>query len=68
MWDPPKPEIKPRSPELAGRLSTTEPPEKPYQMTLNNSLDFNSFNYKREKIIITVIIIVSSFWDCIKTT
>ena len=28
MWDPPRTEIKPVSPELAGRLSTTGPPGK----------------------------------------
>ena len=33
MWDPPRPGLEPVSPELAGRLSTTAPPEKPY-MTL----------------------------------
>lgn len=50
-----------------------EPPGKPQQVILNNSLDFSSFNYKREKIIITVItviitVIVSSFWDYIEMT
>jgi len=29
MWDPPGPGIKPRSPALAGRFFTTEPPVKP---------------------------------------
>ena len=29
--DLPKPGIEPRSPALAGRLFTTEPPEKPYK-------------------------------------
>ena len=29
MWDLPRPEIEPVSPPLAGRLFTTEPPEKP---------------------------------------
>ena len=29
MWDPPRPGLKPVSPALAGRLSTTAPPGKP---------------------------------------
>ena len=29
MWDPPRPGPEPPSPALAGRLSTTAPPEKP---------------------------------------
>ena len=28
MWDPPRPEIKPTSPSLAGRFATTGPPGK----------------------------------------
>ena len=31
MWDPPRPGLKPVSPALAGRLSTTVPPGKPWQ-------------------------------------
>ena len=34
MWDLPRPGLEPVSPALAGRLSTTAPPGKPY----NNSL------------------------------
>ena len=30
MWDPPRPGLKPMSPALAGRFSTTAPPGKPY--------------------------------------
>ena len=30
MWDPPRPGPEPLSPALAGRLSTTAPPGKPY--------------------------------------
>ena len=29
MWDPPRPGLKPMSPALAGRFSTTAPPGKP---------------------------------------
>ena len=29
MWDPPRPGLKPMSPALSGRLSTTAPPGKP---------------------------------------
>ena len=29
-WDPPRPGLEPVSPALAGRLSTTAPPGKPY--------------------------------------
>ena len=29
MWDPPRPEIEPTSPPLAGKFFTTEPPGKP---------------------------------------
>ena len=30
MWDPPRPGLEPVSPALAGRLSTTAPPGKPW--------------------------------------
>ena len=30
MWDLPRPGLEPVSPALAGRVSTTAPPEKPY--------------------------------------
>ena len=30
MWDLPRPGLEPVSPALAGRFSTTAPPEKPY--------------------------------------
>ena len=30
MWDPPRPGLEPASPALAGRLSTTAPPGKPW--------------------------------------
>ena len=39
MWDLPRPGLKPVSPALAGRFSTTAPPGKP----LNVSLDYDSF-------------------------
>ena len=32
MWDPPRPGPEPVSPALAGRLSTTAPPGKPYKL------------------------------------
>ena len=32
MWDPPRPGLEPVSPALAGRLSTTAPPGKPWQV------------------------------------
>ena len=34
MWDPPRPGLEPVSPALAGRLSTTAPPGKPYGVVL----------------------------------
>ena len=34
MWDPPRPGLKPVSPALAGRLSTTAPPGKPENVFL----------------------------------
>ena len=30
LWDPPRPGLEPVSPALAGRLSTTAPPGKPF--------------------------------------
>ena len=36
MWDPPRPGLEPVSPALAGRLSTTAPPGKPYQVFFFN--------------------------------
>ena len=35
MWDPPRPGLKPVSPALAGRFSTTAPPGKPPCVTLD---------------------------------
>ena len=34
MWDLPRPRLEPVSPSLAGRLSTTAPPGKPYLLNL----------------------------------
>ena len=34
MWDPPRPGLEPVSPTLAGRLSTTAPPGKPFNYFL----------------------------------
>ena len=34
MWDLPRPGLEPVSPALAGRLSTTVPPGKPYHMVI----------------------------------
>ena len=34
MWDLPRPGLEPASPALAGRLSTTAPPGKPYHAVL----------------------------------
>ena len=47
MWDPPRPGFEPVSPALAGRLSTTAPPGKPYMLfyfclTLSTPLTFHS--------------------------
>ena len=36
MWDPPRPGLEPMSPALAGRLSTTAPPGKPWTLCLKN--------------------------------
>ena len=38
MWDPPRPGLEPVSPALAGRLSTTAPPGKPYTLVLKRLL------------------------------
>ena len=37
MWDLPRPGLKPVSPALAGRLSTTAPPGKPYHSLLDHA-------------------------------
>ena len=43
MWDLPRPGLKPMSPALAGRLSTTAPPGKPLSIIINEYfLDFKS--------------------------
>ena len=39
MWDPPRPGLKPVSPALADRFSTTEPPGKPCKIFLNELFD-----------------------------
>ena len=36
MWDPPRPGLEPVFPALAGRLSTTAPPGKPWSISLND--------------------------------
>ena len=36
MWDPPRPGLEPASPALAGRLSTTVPPGKPWPGSLSH--------------------------------
>ena len=38
MWDPPRPGLEPVSPALAGRLSTTAPPGKPFSNFLTLKL------------------------------
>ena len=38
MWDPPGPGLEPVSPALAGRLSTTAPPGKPYKRVLSQGV------------------------------
>ena len=38
MWDPPRPGLEPVSPALAGRLSITAPPGKPFFFFLKSSL------------------------------
>ena len=38
MWDPPRPGLEPVSPALAGRLSTTAPPGKPYSKSKSCSV------------------------------
>ena len=46
MWDPPRPGLEPVSPALAGRLSTTAPPGKPYSfflIVLSNSLTLSVY-------------------------
>ena len=40
MWDPPRPGLKPMSPALAGRLSTTVPPGKPCWKIFNHNFNF----------------------------
>ena len=37
-WDPPRPGLEPVSPTLAGRVSTTAPPGKPYNYVLRHDL------------------------------
>ena len=36
MWDPPRPGLEPVSPALAGGLSTTAPPGKPYFISFSS--------------------------------
>ena len=38
-WDPPRPGLEPMSPALAGRLSTTAPPGKPWWLHFIQNLD-----------------------------
>ena len=43
MWDPPRPGLKPVSPALAGRFSTTAPPGKPCRAVSYSSFNILSF-------------------------
>ena len=47
MWDLPRPGFEPVSPALAGRLSTTAPPGKPWIMLSFRSLPVLTFKYPR---------------------
>ena len=42
MWDLPQPGLKPVSPALAGRFSTTAPPRKPCWEFLNHRFNFST--------------------------
>ena len=42
MWDPPRPRLEPASPALAGRLSTTAPPGKPFSQVFGTESDTHS--------------------------
>ena len=55
MWDLPRPGLEPASPALAGRLSTTAPPGKPY------SYYYYYFKLLFENLFIYLFII---FWLC----
>ena len=46
MWDPPRPGLEPVSPALAGRLSTTAPPGKPWSGLLTSG----KVNFRTRKI------------------
>ena len=50
MWDLPRPGLEPASPALAGRLSTTAPPGKPYLFffSLSKSLCLDIQYYVKE--------------------
>ena len=45
MWDLPRPGLKPVSPALAGRLSTTAPPRKPKGLTLIATLYLSRISF-----------------------
>ena len=45
MWDPPRQGLEPVFPALAGRFSTTAPPEKPWNLFLRIKLSVNLFFY-----------------------
>ena len=50
MWDLPRPGLEPVSPAMAGRLSTTAPPGKPYaDFLLSNIMHFLNFLYLSKK-------------------
>ena len=55
MWDPPRPGLKPVSPALAGRLSTTAPPGKPwiwiFDKTSDKEIIFVALNKQRKTLL-----------------
>ena len=56
MWDPPRPGLKPVSPALAGRLSTTAPPGKPRNIV---------FNFQIHKDFLALFLITDFWHKCI---
>ena len=57
-WDPPRPGLEPASPALAGRLSPTAPPGKPYELILKQKQSFKKVAGASH--ILTVLSIIES--------
>ena len=67
MRDPPKPGLKPVSPALAGRFSTTAPPGKPHRYLFDIVILFPLDKYSDVKLLDNTVVLFSIFFSTLHT-